>query len=104
MSSKIKCKFTIKARVTCYLLQMQKSALQKMHIEFPEIFTRMLADEMQICIHAIDAKAKLIDYLEQERKHGMRSSQISPENIEARLNSREMNENEDGLEYEDSQS
>ena len=46
MSSKIKCKFTIKARVTCYLLQMQKSALQKMHIEFPEIFTRMLADEM----------------------------------------------------------
>lgn len=45
-----------------------------MHIEFPEIFTRMLADEMQICIHAIDAKAKLIDYLEQERKHGMRSS------------------------------
>ena len=74
MSSKIKCKFTIKARVTCYLLQMQKSALQKMHIEFPEIFTRMLADEMQICIHAIDAKAKLIDYLEQERKIGKRSS------------------------------
>ena len=40
-----------------------------MHIEFPEIFTKMLADEIEICIHAVRAKAKLIDYMEsQERK------------------------------------
>ena len=64
MSSKIKCKFTIKAQTACFLLQMQKSALQKMYIEFPEIFTKMLADEIHVCIHAMRAKAKLIDYLE----------------------------------------
>ena len=40
-----------------------------MHIEFPEIFTKMLADEIEICIHAVRPKAKLIDYMEsQERK------------------------------------
>ena len=52
-----------------------------MHIEFPEIFTKMLADEMQICYHAIDAKAKLIDFLEQEKTNGMKSSEMSPERI-----------------------
>ena len=76
MSSKIKCKFTIKARQTCYLLQMQKSALQKMFIEFPEIFTKMLADEMQMCIHAMKQKAKLIEFLEYAEKKNLDMSSV----------------------------
>ena len=66
MSSKIKCKFTIKATETCYLLQMQKSAVQKMYIEFPEIFTSMLQDEIPYLIHAMKEKTKLIIHLENE--------------------------------------
>ena len=76
MSSKIKSKFTIKARQTCYLLQMQKSALQKMFIEFPEIFTKMLADEMQMCIHAMKQKAKLIEFLEYAEKENLNTSTL----------------------------
>ena len=66
MSSKIKCKFTIKATETCYLLQMQKSAVQKMYIEFPEIFTEMLKDEIPWLILAMRKKAELIAHLENE--------------------------------------
>ena len=35
-----------------------------MYIEFPEIFTKMLADEMSVCIHAMRQKALLLDHLE----------------------------------------
>ena len=45
---------------------MQKSALQKMYIEFPEIFTKMLADEMKVCIQAMRQKALLLDFLESQ--------------------------------------
>lgn len=48
ISKKIKCKFTIRARKTCYLLQMERQALDKMKIEFPEVFNGMMAEELKI--------------------------------------------------------
>lgn len=49
---------------------MQKSALQKMHIEFPEIFARMLQDEIWLLRKALHKKTELIIHLEnEEREH-----------------------------------
>ena len=49
ISQRIKCKFTIKAYKKCYLLQLPKQAIEKMKIEFPEVLTGLLTDELEKC-------------------------------------------------------
>jgi hypothetical protein len=68
LTMKIKCKFTIRARMTCYLLQMEKQALNKMRLEFPEVFETMMAEEFKTCMQSLTRKAKLITEIEKKKR------------------------------------
>ena len=59
ISQRIKCKFTIKAYKKCYLLQLPKQAIEKMKIEFPEVLTGLLTDELEKCYLTLQLKAKI---------------------------------------------
>ena len=69
ITQKIKCKFTIKAMQRCYLLQMEKKALEKMTIEFPEIWQGLAKEELGICGQIIVKKAQLIRTYERLKKY-----------------------------------
>ena len=59
ISQRIRCKFTIKAYKKCYLLQLPKQAIEKMKIEFPEVLTGLLTDELEKCYLTLQLKAKI---------------------------------------------
>ena len=65
LTLKIKCKFTVRARKRCYLLQMDKKALANMRNEFPEVFEAMMIEEFQNCETAIELKTEMIIQEEQ---------------------------------------
>lgn len=67
ISKKIKCKFTIRARTTCYLLQMERQALDKMKIEFPEVFDGLMAEELKSLFMALKQKAAMHFLWEKEK-------------------------------------
>ena len=47
---------------------MEKQALEQMRVEFPEVWTGMITNELRICLHALEQKAELINRLETKKK------------------------------------
>ena len=41
-----------------------------MNKEFPELFNKMIGDELHVCYHAMKQKAKLLDHLENKQGDG----------------------------------
>lgn len=59
---------------------MEKSALEKMQIEFPEVWECMVEDEFPMMCLAITSKAEMISKLERERKLQKRLKKRCKEN------------------------
>ena len=50
---------------------MEKQALNKMRLEFPEVFETMMAEEFKTCMQSLERKAKLTHDIEKEKRDRM---------------------------------
>ena len=66
LAQRLYCKFSIQAKSRCLLLQMEKSNLIKMKIEFPEVFVKMFTKEYEYCYKTILQKRKWMRYMEEQ--------------------------------------
>ena len=65
---RVYCKFTIKAKTKCLLLQMEKSNIMKMKVEFPDAFFSLWNQERDQCEEILKEKAIHNRFLERKKK------------------------------------